>query len=167
MSEPQTFTPEILPRQGEKNAWVLALAATLGLLLIQTWAIVPTWVWVFIGFLYFSAFSISLGNWMDRRTRLTLSLEGVAYENGLRHVRLTWEDIEQVRVSPARWGRRVEVIGKRAHFSFETRGEVRFGGQVRGYTGFAQGEAILQSILQAAGLNRITRQDTLTIYTRS
>ncbi|MCS6995299.1 MAG: PH domain-containing protein [Anaerolineales bacterium] len=167
MSEPQTFTPELLPRQGERNAWLLALAATIGLLLIRTWAIVPTWVWVFIGFLYFSALSISLGNWMDRRTRLTLSPEGVAYENGLRHARLMWEDIEQVRVSPARWGRRVEVIGKRAHFSFETLGEVHFRGQVRGYTGFAQGEAILNSILETAGLRQTIRQDALTIYTRS
>lgn len=165
MTEPRTFTPELQPRQGEANAWLFALAATAGLLLIQRWAIVPSWVWLFIGFLYFSALSISLGNWMDRHTRLTLLPEGVAYENGLRKVRLKWEDIEQVRVSPARWGRKVEVIGQKAHFAFQTGGEVRFRGEVRGRTGFAQGEAILNQILHAAGLSKVSRHDAFTLYT--
>lgn len=165
MTEPRTFTPELQPRQGEANAWLFALAATAGLLLIQRWAIVPSWVWLFIGFLYFSALSISLGNWMDRHTRLTLLPEGVAYENGLRRVRISWGEIQQVRVSPARWGRKVEVIGNKAHFTFQTGGEVRFRGEVRGRTGFAQGEAILNEILHAAGLNRESRHDAFTLYT--
>lgn len=167
MPETETFTPELLSRRGEWNAWLFALAATLGLVIIRTWAIVPTWVWLFAVFLYFSALSISLGNWMDRRTRLTLFPDGVAYENGLRRARIGWDEIEQVRVFPSRWGRKVEVIGKTAHFSFNTLGEVRFRGEVRGRVGFAQGEAILDRVIRSAGLLSVSRQETYTIYSRA
>lgn len=166
MPEPETHTPELLPRRGEWNAWLFALAATGGLLIIRTWAIVPAWVWFFVAFLYFSSFSISLGNWMDRRTRLMLFPDGVAFENGLRRARLAWSEIEQVRVSPARWGRKVEVIGKTAHFAFNTLGEVQFRGEARGRIGFAQGEAILDRVIRSAGLLSVTRQETYVIYSR-
>lgn len=167
MTEKEMFTPELLPRRGEWNAWVFALAATVGLFIIQTWAIVPAWVWFFVAFLYFSAFSISLGNWMDRRTRLTLFPDGVAYENGLRRAHLGWDEIQTVRVLPARWGRTVQVIGKSSHFSFTTLGEVNFRGELRGRTGFAQGELVLDRIIHSAGLGLVTRQEPYTIYSRT
>ena len=166
MSDIDIFTPELLPRHGEWNAWIFALAATVGLVIIQSWAIVPSWVWFFVGFLYFSALSISLGHWMDRHTRLTLLPEGIAYENGLRRARLEWNEIRQVRVLPARWGRKVEVIGKSAHFSFSTLGEVQFRGQLRGRTGFSQGDVILERVIRAAELLVVTRQEPYTIYSR-
>lgn len=166
MPEQDTFTPELLPRRGEWNAWIFALAATVGVVIIQTWAIVPSWAWFFVAFLYFSALSISLGNWMDRHTRLTLFPDGVAYENGLRRARLGWDEIQTVRVLPARWGRTVQVIGKSSHFSFNTLGEVQFRGELRGRTGFAQGEAILDSVIRSAGLLSVTRQEPYTIYLR-
>lgn len=166
MTESETFTPELLSRQGERNAWIFALASTIGLVLIRTWAIVPSWVWLFVGFLYFSALAISLGNWMDRHTRLTLFPKGVAYENGLRRVRLGWNEIQQIRVLPDRWGRKVEVIGNTAHFSFKTLGEVQFRGETRGRTGFAQGDAILDALIRSAELLLVARQDAYTIYSR-
>ena len=166
MPEQEIFTPELLPRRGEWNAGVFALAATVGLFIIQTWAIVPAWVWIFVAFLYFSALSISLGNWVDRRTHLTLFLGGVAYENGLRRVRLGWDEIETVRVQPARWGRSVQVIGKSSHFSFNTLGEVKFRGELRGRTGFARGDAILDIVIRSAGLLSVTRREPYTIYSR-
>ncbi len=166
MTEKETFTPELLPRRGEWNAWIFALAATMGSFIIQTWAIVPGWVWFFVAFLYFSALSISLGNWVDRHTRLTLSPDGVAYENGLRRVRLAWDEIETVRVQPARWGRSVQVVGKSSHFSFHTLGEVNFRGELRGRIGFAQGDAILDVLIGSAGLLSVTHQEPYTIYSR-
>lgn len=166
MPEIQIFTPELLPRRGEWNAWAFALTATVGLVIIRTWAIVPAWVWLFIGFLYFSALSISLGNWMDRHTRLTLFPNGVAYENGLRRARLGWDEIQNVRVSPARWGKTAQVIGESSHFSFTTLGEVKFRGELRGRTGFAQGDAILDSIIRSAKLLTVTHQESYTIYSR-
>lgn len=166
MLEQETFTPELLPRRGEWNAWVFALAATVGLFIIQTWAIVPAWVWLFVGFLYFSALSISLGNWMDRRTRLSIFPDGVAYENGLRRARLAWNEIQKVRVLPARWGRTVQVIGESSHFSFNTLGEIKFRGELRGRTGFVQGEAILDLMIRSAGLLTVAQQEPYTTYSR-
>lgn len=166
MPDQETFTPELLPRRGEWNAWGFALAATAGLFIIQTWAMVPAWVWFFVSFLYFSALSISLGNWMDRRTRLRISPDGVAYENGLRRARLAWDEIKQARVLPARWGRTVQVIGESSHFSFNTLGEVKFRGELRGRTGFAQGDAILDIVIRSAGLHTVNRRESYTIYSR-
>lgn len=166
MLEQETFTPELLSRRGEWNAWVFALAATVGLFTIQAWAIVPSWAWFFVAFLYFSALSISLGNWMDRRARLRIFRDGIAYENGLRRARLTWDEIKQARVSPARWGQTVQVIGESTHFSFNTLGEVKFRGELRGRTGFAQGDAILDLIIRSAGLLTVTRQAQYTVYSR-
>lgn len=166
MPEQETFIPELLPRRGEWNAWLFTLAATAGLLIIRTWAIVPVWVWFFVAFLCFSALSISLGNWMDRRTCLTLFPDGVAYENGLRQVRLAWDEIQRVRVLPARWGRTVQVIGESSHFSFNTLGEVKFRGELRGRTGFVQGDAILDIVIRSSGLLAVTRREPYTIYSR-
>jgi len=103
---------------------------------------------------------------MDRQTRLQLFPDGVAYENGLRRVRLMWGEIRQVRVLPARWGKSVQVIGETAHFEFKTLGEVKFRGELRGRTGFAQDEAILAAIIRAAGLLAVKREEPYTIYSR-
>ncbi|PWH14558.1 MAG: hypothetical protein DDG60_07345 [Anaerolineae bacterium] len=166
MPESQTYRPELLSRRGEWNAWLFALSATVGLFMIRAWAIVPSWVWFFVGFLYFSALSISFGNWMDRQTRLMVFADGVAYENGLRRVRLRWEQIQQVRLLSARWGKTVQVLGDTAHFSFNTLGEVKFRGQVRGRTGFVHGQAILEHIIRSAGLLAVTQNESCTIYSR-
>lgn len=58
------------------------------------------------------------------------------------------------------------MIGKSSHFSFNTLGEVQFRGELRGRTGFAQGEAILDSVIRSAGLLSVTRQEPYTIYLR-
>lgn len=102
--------------------------------------------------LLLAALSISLGNWMDRRTRLELLPDGVHFKNGLRDVRLSWDEIRQVQVYPGRWGKRVSVIGPAAHFEFRTLGEVSVQGETKGRLGFTQGERILQRILEAADL---------------
>lgn len=166
MPEQNSFSPELLPRRGEINAWVFALIATGGLVALHYWTQVPFWVWFFIAFLYFSALSISLGNWMDRRTHIQLSADGIAYENGLRRVHLRWNEIKQVRVLLARWGQTVQVLGDSAHFEYNTLGEIKFRGELRGRTGFAEGEAILETILRSADLAALTREAPYTIYSR-
>jgi len=103
---------------------------------------------------------------MDRHTRLQILPDGIAYENGLRRARLAWSEIQTVQVLPARWGRKVQVIGESAHFSFNTLGEVKFRGEVRGRTGFSQGDAILDAVIRAAGLLTVTRQEPYTTYSR-
>jgi hypothetical protein len=122
LSLERTHRPELLPRQGERNAWLFALLASLALGLLHLQGVVPVFSWIFVIFLLVSALSISLGNWMDRRTVLRLADDGVAFENGLRRVSLTWSQISEVRIRPTRWGEQIQVIGEQSHFSFNTLG---------------------------------------------
>ncbi len=119
-SEVHEFRPELMPRRGEINAWLLTAAAALGLFFLnQTLDIVPGWAWIFCAFLAFSALSISFGNWMDRKTRVRLDADGISFENGLRRVRLGWPEVQKVAVLPARWGKSVQVLGEKSHFGFQ------------------------------------------------
>ena len=72
MSENKTYKPELLSRQAEITAWALSVAAALGLYLLSLRAIPPFWAWFLFAILVFSAASMSLGNWMDRKTFIRL-----------------------------------------------------------------------------------------------
>jgi hypothetical protein len=79
---------------------------------------------------------------------------------------LTWAEIQEVRTTPAQWGTAVQVIGTRSHFGFTTLGEMKVAGQVRGRTGFVEGLAIFDEIIQAAGLTKKTQTRQFLTYTR-
>lgn len=162
------FRPELLPRRGELNAWLLALAATVGMIALHfTWRIIPSWAWIFSGFLFFSALSISFGNWMDRKTRIQVEEDGIRFESGIRHVRLSWSDVQKVAVLPSRWGKTVQVIGNTVHFAFKTLGEVQFQGEIRGRTGFAEGQKILNVILKKTDLKLVEQTNDSYYYARA
>jgi hypothetical protein len=150
------FRPELISRRGEAIAWACALlvgGAWLALLLGGKGA--NLLVLILAIPLFLAAMSISLGNWVDRRTRLRLDAEGVAFQNGLRDVRMAWAEIQQVRVFPAQWSQKIQVIGESGHFSFHTLGEVKFGRQVKGRVGFAAGETILKRIVENGHLREM------------
>jgi hypothetical protein len=160
------YRPERLSRRGELTAWGAALLVfAAGVVLYAGGRPVGWLIPLLGGFLAAAASSISLGNWMDRRTRLLVEPGGVSYTNGLRRVRLDWEKIREVQVLPAPWGSKVQVFGQRApdraaYFAFTTLGEVKAGGRTLGRVGFAEGESILQTILEQAGL-RLTRTEAI------
>lgn len=160
--------PELISRRGENTAWMLALvvSVTLGLL---SWRLgnIPVTAWIFWGFFVFAAFSISLGNWMDRKTVLHVDEERVTFVNGLRHVDFGWDDIRQINVIPLRWGKSVQVIGDGAHFEFRTLGEVQYQGEVRGRLGFAEGEAVLQYLLEKTELSLSQEEKGRYYYSRA
>jgi hypothetical protein len=166
MPENKTYTPELLSRQGELVAWVLAAAAALGLIILSLRAALPFWAWFPFALLFFSAASMSLGNWVDRKTCIRLGDDGVFFENGLRNSRLSWDAIKEVRTAPARWGTSVQVLGMQTHFSFSTLGEMKFQGQLRGSTGFASGREIFDEIIRLAGLTKTTRDGQFVRYSR-
>jgi len=152
------YFPERLSRRGEWTAWGLAVVAGAAWFLLRmqrTGAVIGLGLAVVL-MLLLSAWSISLGNWMDRRTSLKLNDAGVAFTNGLRNVRLIWPDIHAVKVTKVQWGgRRVQVFGPDTHFTFYTLGKVMYRNEERGRTGFAGGQDILQTILLSAGLQLI------------
>jgi len=149
---PREYRPELIARRGEAIAWLLFVVVSAPWLhrwhhangiahrrLETAWLAAKllkmqvTWlVPVFAFLLLFAAGSISLGNWIDRCTALFLDKDGVTFQNGLRNVRLTWNQIKEVRVLPATWNKRVSVIGERAHFDLNTLGEVKYQGATKG-----------------------------------
>ena len=147
------FRPELSSRRSETTAWVLALVVAFAIAILK-WKVgeAPTIAWVFGAFLIFAAFSISLGNWMDRGTVMSLDDKGIAFENRLRQVALSWPEVKKVNIVPVRWGRSVQVIGEQAHFEFRTLGQVQYQGEIQGKLGFVEGEAVLEDILKKTKL---------------
>ena len=151
------YYPELASRRGEATAWglaVLVAAAWLVLLIMNQPA--PGAVRVMAVLLAFFALGISLSNWMDRHTVLSMDPEGIEFRNGLRYVRLGWGQVCGVQVYLSPWGKKVSVVGQSQHFDFRTLGEVKVQGEVKGRLGFLMGEAILAHILEAAGLRLVS-----------
>ncbi len=166
-SDEKIFTPELAPRSGERNAWILAF------LMFVLWFVfrLTPWELPFTGELLAiltlgAALLISFGNWVERKTLLALSSGGVRFENGVRKVKLGWEEIEEVRVRPAVWGKRVQVRGKGTRFDFHTLGEVKYRGTVQAKTGFAQGDEIVRQIVLQSGLRIAEQLGEEVIYSR-
>lgn len=161
------FRPELMSRKGEWLAWLAGLGLILGLFLgSDSWGPLPAVYWIFAGFIVFSAMSISLGNWMDRRSVIRMDAEGITFENGLRSVRLTWPEVQNVAVVPTRFGRRVQVQSAQSHFTFKTLGESALGGQLL-RTGFASGQEILDAVLRECNLQVKAEKDGMVYYARA
>jgi len=149
------FAPEQLSRRGEMVSWGLALL-TLAAWLVLSINAKP----VFLGLkalailLALIGLLISLGNWMDRQTRLRIDPGGIFFKNGLRSVSMRWEEIQRVEVFPSAWGSKVRVLAEQAHFDFRMLGEVTMQGEVKGRMGFADGELILHHICKQANLKQ-------------
>ena len=161
------YKPELIQRRGEFNSWVFSFAVGVGMIILyNTLDKVPAWTWIFLGFLLLSAISISFGNWMDRQTSIAFLSDGIRYKNGIRQVSLNWSEIKKVVVLPARWGKTVQVFGESSNFGFRTIGQVNYQGVGFGRTGFADGQLILEEILQKTGLNISEELNNAYYYTR-
>ncbi len=168
LTGPRDFRPVQLSRRSELIAWGLSAVLFITWWILQAnQAALSGTAALLLAFMVFSASTMSLANWMDRRTHLTLDDSGVFFENGLRRVRLDWDDIRTVRVIPAQAGSdRVQVLGTGAHFEFRTLAEVRLNGEVKGRAGFAEGDAILETVLGRAGLSKQGDEAAYTYYAR-
>ena len=150
------YCPELLSRRGELIAWGTSVLVFLGWLILSLngrhvpFAVPFLWITLF-----FAALAISLGNWMDRKTELRLDAGGVTYKNGLRNAALKWNEINEIRVFPSKWGKKVHVLGTAAHFNFRTLGEVKVQDEVKGRMGFAEGDKILSVMLEQTNLMEI------------
>jgi hypothetical protein len=170
--EPREYRPTRLSRRSELIAWGLVLVVGAAWLVLASQnqpagALLP----LLEAFLLFTAASISLGNWMDRRTVLRIDDTGVSYTNGLRRVKFAWPDINQVRVLPGGWGKRVQVLGESgpgnpAYFGFRTSGVVQVQGVEKGRMGFEAGEDIVREIIRRSGLQAVKSSQNGERYSR-
>lgn len=150
---PQVYEPELIPRRGEVIAWACVLLLALGMAVMLLSGQALSWLVVLLAAaLLFSALLISLGNWSDRKTVLHIDGAGIELKNGLRQVRLGWNEIHEVRVIPSPWGNKVEVYGEKSHITFRTLAEVKVRGELKGRFGFVQGEEILRQIVLNSNL---------------
>lgn len=166
----------MIPRKGERTAWLL-LGISVVFLTVSLWSNNKlTWLAVvLVAVLFLSAGSISLGNWVDRKTVLKLNQDGVIFQNGLRSVDLGWNEIQAINVMDSAWGQRVQVRGpatpsspgQSSGFTFRTLGEVWMQGELKGQMGFAEGESILKNILQNSGLKLTETNDKSSYYSRT
>jgi uncharacterized membrane-anchored protein len=148
----RSFSPEIQTHQNEFFAWLMVGAGGIAAVFLRNG---PLFYWfIFLDiFILLMAFGVSLSNWMDRRTRITLSSNGLIFENGLRKIQLGWNEVKSVSVYSARWGQRVLVEGEKEHFSFTMISDVQILGKVQGRIGFVQGKVIMDEIIK---LGRLT-----------
>lgn len=164
LSARQEFRPVFASRRGEFYAWTLTLIVLFVLRFVPglqgIYSVLGIFLAVFFGL---SAVLISLNNWMERATVLAMHVDRVIFRNGLRNVALKWDDIARVEVAQRPSGRRVQVIGEQAHFAFYTQGAVKLGNRTGEPTGFEQGEAILETILQQTLFTR-TNTSTEDVY---
>jgi hypothetical protein len=165
--EARIYTPELQSRRPELVSWGLALASLVGLLILNLGGAIFFWAIVFVCFLFFAALSISLGNWVDRKTQIKIADSGITFQNGLRNVELPWFSIRSVTTSPSRWGEKIQVVGEKSHFEFNTLGEVTFQKQLQGRVGFQQGNEIRDEIIQKSGLTSVAKKGELYYYSRS
>jgi hypothetical protein len=125
-----------------------------------------SWMWIFAAVMLFMSLSISLGNWMDRRTILTLEAGGVLFTNGLRAVNIPWGDLQMITVRPTRWGKTAHVLGRNVHFNFSMFNKMEFQGRTQPAAGFVDGQNILDAMIRSAALTRSSVEDQVYSYSR-
>ena len=161
------YYPEMLSRRGEITVWVLFVVIFSGWVILSlSGRPLPIAVILLGLFTLMAGMAISLGNWMDRRTFIRVTQEGVQFENGLRKSDLRWEEITHLEVYPSKWGSKVHVRGHNSHFSYRTLGEVKLNQEIKGRMGFNDGDKILQVILERSHLKKVERSDAGDYYVR-
>lgn len=161
------YHPELLSRKGEVTAWLSTALVFAGWLILSFSGKPVTRAIPFLAIvLMICALGISLGNWMDRHTKMQIDQNGIHFENGIRNTRITWQEIQQVQVFPSNWGKKVRLIGPSSHFDFRTLGEVKVQGELKGKMGFTEGEIILKYILERANLTLVNQSGNSYYYAR-
>jgi hypothetical protein len=161
------YRPRVIPRRGELFAWggaSLLLIVWVGLI-YGGQRVIPL-VPILSIFFIFAGVSISLGNWVDRMTRIQLTADGIWFYNGLRKVDLSWKEIKEVHLSHSQLGTKVHVDGENEHFSFRTLAEIKVQGELKGQFGFENGETILRQIILNSRLDIIDKPDGDYYYAR-
>lgn len=167
MQATREFHPERISRWSEAILWALAfLSLAIWFFLRLRGEGIHVLTTLFVLFMLFVAASTSLSNWMERKTVLILKPAGVDFTNGLRNISLAWDEIQEIRVIPSRFGKQVQISGADAHFQFRTLSVVERKGEIRAQMGFAAADFILEQILKSSGLKEIDHTDQGRYYAR-
>ena len=143
-------------RQGELMAWLSALGAGIGTLVLswrlQEMSALGLGATLLIVLL---AILVSYGNWIERNTKLVVRQEGIYYRSPLRRRSFSWEQIEQLDLLPHNRGWRVRVFGEQGAFHYQSQGTLNFGSFDQMAVGIAKGEQVAAYIRHRSGLDKV------------
>jgi hypothetical protein len=152
LSTPQSFKPLKNNRRSELIAWLFAI------LLVVVKIMFPAYGFFRIGgsilalFFLFSAVIMSIGNWVSRNSELRISEKGIWYFNGARKSSFHWKDIIRVEVYSGRFNDRINVVSTSGNIYFDIIGDGVINERKFSPTGYADGEEILETILNKTNL---------------
>ncbi|MEN8241285.1 MAG: hypothetical protein ABFS17_05150 [Chloroflexota bacterium] len=158
LSTKHEYKPLLVPRRSEFTAWGLTLILTLVLILSSLEGRGKVGGVLLLVFLVLSSATMSIGNWIDRKTYLRIGEQAVSYFNGAREVSLPWKDISRVEIFPGKFGDKIIVSSAEKSFRFQALGKISMSEKVTGQVGFEQGTQILETILEKTGLDMADRK---------
>ena len=168
LSTELTFKPLLNSRRPEFFSW-LFFFVMLGVVILYPGAgLGRIGGYLLAGFFLFSGLVLSLANWQNRKTALTLSAAGVRFENGLQNIWMPWGEVSQIEVFSGRVNDKIRVKSADQYFAFDMYNEVVVNGKSRGAVGFEQGETILETIFEHAQIDKtqMYHADGYDYYTR-
>jgi hypothetical protein len=156
----ETFLPVKPNRRGEFLAWgcsfSLAVTAVVQARVTEGF---PYTAVLLLAFFFLAGATTSFGNWLERRTSVLVTPEGVTYTSPIRNVSLAWEQIDTLTALPAGQGWRLVVQGTGRMFQFRTPVPLGEGGREAVPIGFPDGERMAGLIRSQARLNAPMEKD--------
>lgn len=152
---PLEFKPNPGSRRPEWLSWSLAaLLAGLAVWLGTSGGPAVFGAWALCAYFGLSALVMSLGNWVERNTRLTLREAGLTFRRPFQTVEMAWDEIRRIEVRKGPVGGRIFVTGGTDRFSLRLAHQVEIRGRIRDRYGFAESELIVQTMIEKANLKR-------------
>jgi hypothetical protein len=156
----EAFRPAKPNRRGEFLAWgccfVLAVTAVVQARMTEGF---PYTAVLLLAFFFLGGAVTSFGNWLERRTSVLLTPEGVTYTSPIRNVSLAWDKIDTLTALPAGQGWRLVVQGTGRVFQLRTRVSLGEGDRETVPIGFPDGERMASLIRSHARLNAPMEKD--------
>ena len=149
----KTYRLIALNRSGERVAWLLVL--TLGILdavLLSRLGTLSLNALVFSILFLLAALASSFSNWLERKTKITVSESGLVYQTPLRRLEMIWGEIDSLRLTRRGAGWYVMIVGDQGVFAFQTPTSIKgsFGREAK--TGIESGEQLAAMIARKADL---------------
>lgn len=158
LSTEQTYKPLLNSRRAELFNWLFFIVVLSVLIFVPTTGFARIGGNFLAAFFLFSSLVLSMANWQNRKTAMTLSSSGVRFENGLQTIWMLWEEVNRIEVFTGRVNDKIRVKSADKDFAFDMYNEVVLNGKSRGAVGFEQGELILETILRQAHIDTAQKQ---------
>lgn len=152
LSTLQTYKPRINSRRPELMAWIFSLSIILFLIAQPQTGFFAIGGVILAVFFIFSALTISIGNWVNRKTELSFNKDEICFYNGIRKTCFQWEDITRMEIYPGRFNDKISLLKEAERLNFDVIGSNETIPPSSPRYGFEEGEKILDIILDRTNL---------------